>query len=212
MEQNKPSGKSPKRGRGRPRAYEPDTALAKAMDTFWQGGFSATSLDQLSDATGMNRPSLYHAFGDKQALYLKALERYAARSRAFIAEAFARAQPLREALMEVYAGAIESYVRGEPGQRGCFSINTAATESMTQPAVRAAFARGTRDLDEAFERRIEAAIRHGELPVGTDAKMLGRLATSVIHTLALRARAGEPRKALLTTARAGVNLICGTAG
>src|ERR1044071_6181888 len=65
-----------KRPRGRPRAYEPDVALARALDAFWEGGYSGTSLDQLVEATGMNRPSLYAAFGDKQALYLKALRSY----------------------------------------------------------------------------------------------------------------------------------------
>jgi AcrR family transcriptional regulator len=60
----------PLRPRGRPRAYDPDVALAQAMDTFWHAGYAGTSLDDLSAATGMNRPSLYAAFGDKRALYL----------------------------------------------------------------------------------------------------------------------------------------------
>src|SRR5262245_55977315 len=62
--------------RGRPRAYDPETALQNAIDVFWQTGYSGTSLDDLSAATGMNRPSLYAAFGDKRALYLKALDHY----------------------------------------------------------------------------------------------------------------------------------------
>ena len=55
--------------RGRPRAYDPETALSQAMAVFWDAGYAATSLDDLSAATGMNRPSLYGAFGDKHALY-----------------------------------------------------------------------------------------------------------------------------------------------
>ena len=64
------------RGRGRPRAFEPETALAQAMDVFWSDGFAATSLDDISAATGLNRPSLYGAFGDKRALYLQAYGQY----------------------------------------------------------------------------------------------------------------------------------------
>ena len=60
--------------RGRPRAYDPERALAQATAAFWDAGYSATSLDDLSAATGMNRPSLYGAFGDKHALYLKAID------------------------------------------------------------------------------------------------------------------------------------------
>src|ERR1700681_4918141 len=68
--------------RGRPRAYDPEVALAKARNAFWQTGYAATSLDDLSEATGMNRPSLYAAFGDKRDLYLKTLAYYRNQSRA----------------------------------------------------------------------------------------------------------------------------------
>src|SRR5215471_1336145 len=71
----------PKR-RGRPRAYEPDVALGKALDLFRTAGFAATSLDDLSAATGMNRPSLYGAFGDKRELYIKSYRRYREGARA----------------------------------------------------------------------------------------------------------------------------------
>ncbi len=71
----------PKR-RGRPRAYQPEIALGKALDLFRKDGFAATSLDDLSAATGMNRPSLYGAFGDKRELYLKSYRRYRADARA----------------------------------------------------------------------------------------------------------------------------------
>ena len=71
----------PKR-RGRPRAYDPQAALARAAETFWKAGYAGTSLDDLVAATGMNRPSLYAAFGDKRDLYLKTLEHYRDEGRA----------------------------------------------------------------------------------------------------------------------------------
>src|SRR5262245_51908704 len=67
---------APPKKRGRPRAFEPETALARALDTFRDGGFAATSLDDLSAAMGINRPSLYGTFGDKRDLFLKAYARY----------------------------------------------------------------------------------------------------------------------------------------
>ncbi|MBV8701690.1 MAG: TetR/AcrR family transcriptional regulator, partial [Bradyrhizobium sp.] len=88
---------SPKR-RGRPRAYEPDVALGKALDLFRKGGFAATSLDDLSSATGMNRPSLYGAFGDKRELYIKSYQRYRDDARAAMIDIFRNEQPLRERL------------------------------------------------------------------------------------------------------------------
>src|SRR5260370_5408388 len=92
--------KSPAR-RGRPRAYDPDSALARAVDAFWDAGFAATSLDDLTAATGMNRPSLYGAFGDKQALYRKALDLYRARTQQAIAKTPGGGKPLRLALRTV---------------------------------------------------------------------------------------------------------------
>jgi TetR/AcrR family transcriptional regulator, copper-responsive repressor len=85
---------APKR-RGRPRAYEPDVALGKALDLFRKGGFAATSLDDLSAATGMNRPSLYGAFGDKRELYIKSYARYRTDARAAMIEIFRGEIPIR---------------------------------------------------------------------------------------------------------------------
>src|SRR4051812_36374931 len=65
-----PSGRSPGRPRGRPRGFDPEAALGQARDVFWDAGFAASSLDELSAAMEMNRPSVYAAFGDKETLYL----------------------------------------------------------------------------------------------------------------------------------------------
>src|ERR1700759_14188 len=88
---------APKR-RGRPRAYEPDIALGKALALFRTAGFAATSLDDLSRATGINRPSLYGAFGDKRELYIKSYRRYRDNARAAMVDIFRAELPLRERL------------------------------------------------------------------------------------------------------------------
>src|SRR4051812_23755127 len=98
--------------RGRPRAYDHDIALAQAMAVFWDAGYAATSLDELSAATGMNRPSLYGAFGDKRALYRQAIAQYRATARAGLAAALTREAPLREALGRVYKAALGIYLGG----------------------------------------------------------------------------------------------------
>src|SRR5258708_25341657 len=97
-----PAGGIPPKRRGRPRAYEPDVALARAMDVFWRDGFAATSLDTISAATGMNRPSLYASFGDKRDIYVKAYQRYRARARARLAEIFTSQLPLHLQLRPIY--------------------------------------------------------------------------------------------------------------
>src|SRR5262249_42045856 len=139
--------------RGRPRAYDPDEALARAMGAFWDAGYAGTSLDDLSAATGMNRPSLYAAFGDKHALYQKALERYRAGGRAAMKAALADDQPLRAALRRAYDMAIGIYLSGEAGARGCFIIGTAVTQAVADPEVRAALAGTLEEIDAAFAAR-----------------------------------------------------------
>jgi AcrR family transcriptional regulator len=201
--------KSEGKRRGRPRAYDPDKALRRAMETFWERGYAATSLDDLSAAMGMNRPSLYAAFGDKRALYLKALESYIAASRAGLDVALSVERPLREALRRVYASALSVYLAGANAARGCLLIGTAATESVSDPEVRALMANSVRSLDEAFEARIRFAQERGEVPKIADPAALAKLASAVLHTLAIRSRAGAPRAALEATAEAGVDLICG---
>jgi len=85
----------PKKSRGRPRAYDPEQALEAAMRTFWKSGYSGTSLDDLCAAMQMNRPSLYAGFGDKQHLYLQAMQRFQAHARQHLSEALAPAWPSR---------------------------------------------------------------------------------------------------------------------
>src|SRR5882724_2877881 len=80
--------------RGRPRSYDPDTALAQAMAAFWNAGYTGTSLDDITAGTGMNRPSLYGAFGDKRALYLHTLERYRVAGRTAMREVLGGDKPL----------------------------------------------------------------------------------------------------------------------
>src|SRR3979409_1316300 len=95
----------PKR-RGRPRADRPECALARCLAGFWKEGFAATSLDDLSAATGMNRPSLYGAFGDKRELYIKSYQRYRADAREAMIDIFRGELPIRKRLERIYAVAL----------------------------------------------------------------------------------------------------------
>src|SRR5690348_18416902 len=99
----------PPKRRGRPRAYQPEVALGKALDLFRKDGFAATSLDDLSAATGMNRPSLYGAFGDKRELFIKSYQRYRDDARAAMIDIFRGELPIRERLARVYAIALDIY-------------------------------------------------------------------------------------------------------
>jgi AcrR family transcriptional regulator len=207
MVQNK--DEEPRR-RGRPRAYDPQAALQQATDRFWRSGYSSTSLDEICAATGMNRPSLYAAFGDKHTLYLKALERYWQFSLVTMREALADGdQTLAEALMRAYDGQLSIYFSDDGLPRGCFAVGTATTEAVEDPEIRSALAEGLRMLDADFEARLRMARDRGELKDDADPAALAVLASATLHTIAIRARAGVPRTELREIARKAAGVICG---
>ena len=127
----RPQEEPPARRRGRPRQYDPERALANAAQAFWKYGYAATSLDDLVAATGMNRPSLYAAFGDKRDLYLKTLDRYQQRSRAIGQQIIADNPRLRVFLRRFYDAALDIYLAGGDEARGCYSISTAPAQATT---------------------------------------------------------------------------------
>lgn len=200
--------KTAKRSRGRPRSYEPEAALAGATDAFWDLGFSGSSLETLSRAMAMNRPSVYGAFGDKHALYMRTLARYRELSRSVMKEALADDVPFAQALRRVYGRAIDIYLSGERGARGCFLIGTAATESVHDRKIRASYAAGLHELDDQLEVRIANAVAKGELKGDIAPRVLARVAGGLMNALAVRARAGDSRADLEAIADAGVRLVC----
>jgi AcrR family transcriptional regulator len=195
-------------GRGRPRAYDPDIALGQALGAFWGAGYAATSLDDLSAATGMNRPSLYAAFGDKRALYRATLARYRAIARAAVQAATAEDRPLRDTLRRLYDAALTIYFSGAGDPRGCFLIGTAVTEAALDPALRGLLLDSLREIDAAFEARLRLAQARGELARAAKPALLARLASALLYFLAVRSRAGEPRAALTATVEGALDLIC----
>src|SRR4051812_33335881 len=198
---------APVKRRGRPRAYQPEIALGKALDLFRSEGFAATSLDQLSAATGMNRPSLYGAFGDKRELYIKSYQRYREDARAAMVEIFRAEMPIRKRLERIYAVALDIYLSGDAGPRGCFTVMTAASEAVADPQIRAMVQEGFIELDKAFAACFRIAKQNGELPVSADPVVLAQLASATIHTIAIRARAQVPRKELEAIVKGAIELM-----
>ncbi len=195
------------KGRGRPRSFDPDRALKDALGAFWRAGYSATSLDDLVAATGLHRPSLYGAFGDKQAIYLKALEHYWARSMVQLAEILSGKRPLADELRALYELALDSYIPAKGPPRGCFAVGTAVTEAVEDKAIRAELHRGLGAVDQAFADRLRLAHEQGEIPPSADWQGLSQLAVSTLLSLAIRARGGARREDLAGLVRHAVAII-----
>src|SRR5271156_5798380 len=197
------------RRRGRPRAFEPETALTQAMDVFWKDGYSATSLDDISAATGLNRPSLYGPFGDKRALYLQAYRQYRKHMNESFAPLFAASEPLRTKLRRILTACLDLYLSGPNGPRGCFTVLSAASEAIADPDLHGLVGEAIDGTDRAFGRMFADAREAGELPEDADPRRLARMATATLHTLSIRARARIPRAEILPIVDDAVTTICG---
>ena len=182
--------------RGRPRAYNPAEALKAARDVFWLKGYAATSLDDIVAATGMNRPSLYAAFGDKEAIYLAALKMQGGALVASIAGAVALDLKLKAFLDLFFKACIDSYLTGAAGPRGCFLVGTALTESLAKGDVGAIVRETFERCDDLLETRFKRAKKEGDLPKTADARALALLVSSTMHELAMYARSGASRASL----------------
>ena len=203
-----PSAEPPKR-RGRPRAFDSGVALKQAQDAFRDTGFSATSLDDLSAAMGINRPSLYGAFGDKRELFIAAYQQYRSDMAELFAPAFDPKLTLRASLRRIFDIAIGVYVSGLNGPRGCFSVMTAASEAMADDDIRDLVQKAMIGTDRLLAERCRLAKARGEIAADADCDALARLASAALQSIALRARARLPRAELETLARGAVDLIAG---
>jgi AcrR family transcriptional regulator len=139
----------------RPRSFDPDEALDLARDVFWQQGFQGTSLDDITAATGLAKPSLYAAFGDKNALFVKILERYHARIVAQAERIINDGPSARDAIHRWLTGFVP-FCSGVKGKRGCLSINAAADGAAEQKEVRKRIEGFNRKLEELLRDRLRA--------------------------------------------------------
>lgn len=193
---------------GRPRAYDPQLALDAALDVFWRTGFAATSLDDLTQATGMNRPSIYAAFGDKHALYLQAMKHYHDKTRVLVDAAFNNRQPIRVCMHEAYKRALDMYYANMKTPLGCFMMCTVVPDVTGDAELRDLLMSGLQLYDDGWRGRIERAQKEGEISKRMSADSLAKIASGALYYMAIRSRAGEPRETLERLASDTIELIC----
>lgn len=197
-----------KRPRGRPRKFDEAAVLEAAAHVFWEKGFSGTSIDDLAAAMGMNRPSIYGAFGDKEAIYRRTLERFCDSMQEAMAKSLFAEPEIRKALVAFYRAALTVYLGG-PKPLGCMVMSTAVCAAPSHPDVQSDLKLVLETIDDSFRSRFDAAIDAGQLPPDIDSTMRARIAQGVLHSLSVRARAGESRKRLNALIESSVDLLVG---
>ena len=194
--------------RGRPRQFDEEAALTAAMLVFWQKGLSATSLDDLAGAMQMNRPSIYNAFGNKDALYRRALASFCGRLEDNLTDTLGDGSSARDGITAFLYRAIDVYCAGETAL-GCLMICTAPTEAVVHEEVRQDLRGLISRLDHDLSQKLNQSVINGEIDAATDPLLTAKLLQATLHTLAVRARAGESRTALRRLARYAVERLLG---
>lgn len=184
---------------GRPRTFEPDDALEAALALFWRKGFDGTSYADLVAATGVERPALYSAFGNKDALFLRALAHYDAHYAGYVQEALQ--QDTACAVAERFLlGAVALNTR-YPDRLGCLGITGAlAASDASDVAMQALIDWRARGL-AALQARFEKARDEGDLPAHEDSHALASYLLAVAHGVAVQAKAGFSKETLEKVAR-----------
>jgi AcrR family transcriptional regulator len=185
---------------GRPRSFDADAALDRALRVFWRKGYEGASLPDLTKAMRINRPSLYAAFGNKEDLFRKVVDRYDSGPAVYTREALER-PTAREVVERLLEGAVDLLTDPRnPG--GCLMVQGALAAGKGGEAVRRELAGRRAAGVVALRRRFRRAIAEGDLPDDADAAVLARFVATALHGMAVQAASGaapqeQPRVAAM---------------
>ncbi len=176
---------------GRPREFDTDKALDRALKVFWRRGYEGASLPELTKAMRISRPSLYAAFGNKEALFRQAIDRYVAGPGAAVRDALS--EPTARAVVErVFRAGVEMLTDSR-NPRGCFLVQGALACGDTADCLRREMAKRRDEFVIALRERFERAIAEGDLTSDADPGDLARFVATVLHGMSVQATTGARR-------------------
>jgi AcrR family transcriptional regulator len=180
---------------GRPRSFDAERALEKALKVFWRKGYEGASVDDLTAAMGISRPSLYAAFGNKDSLFRKAVSLYEAEHATRIREALAEPD-VRVAIEKLLAGNIKVYTDPR-NPRGCFIVQGALACGEAADELKQGMTECRLVFTSLLRKRITQAIHDGQIAAGANASDLARYIAAASHGIAVQAADGASRAELL---------------
>lgn len=182
------------RTRGRPREFDPDQALAKALRVFWQHGYEGASMSELTEAMGITKPSLYACFGNKEALFKKALDLYEREKLCYVGTAL-EAPTARGVAERLLDGALNAHC-GSSDPQGCLGVISMAACTTEAASIRQEVLARRASSEAALAARFERAKAEGDLPDSVRPGALAQYLTTVMQGIALKAQAGARREDL----------------
>lgn len=188
------------KGLGRPRAFDPDEALERAMIFFWRHGYEGASLSGLTKAMGISTTSMYATFGNKEQLFRQALRRYDDHPEGYLETAL-RQPTVRGVATVLLEGTVHGTTRPDM-PHGCLGVQSALVTSEGGEHVKELLAERRRRIDARLTERFERASAEGDLPVGTSPALLARFLSMTISGIAVQAASGVSRDELQAMADA----------
>lgn len=181
-------------GVARPRKFDENTAIERAMQAFWTSGYEGTSTEQLCAATGLGRSSIYNTFASKHELFCKALQRYTETTAEARTEVLNTAAPLRQRVRRLFGSIIDEEFAHN--RRGCLAVNTVIEFGQADPEIAAIIKRDTARFVDQLRAVFEQGQRDGEIERGRDPVALARFVHTTIGGLRVQARRGADRATL----------------
>jgi TetR/AcrR family transcriptional regulator, transcriptional repressor for nem operon len=190
----------------RPKEFNPQTALDKAMELFWHKGYEATSIEDLLTHMDINRGSLYETFGDKQQLFLAVMDRYCSGMRADRLKLLDQPGPSLEAIRRFIRGMLQMAL-ADPSRKGCLIANTAMELAPHEKEIGERVASALGSLEEAYYTVLIRAKNQGELRKDQDPRALARYLTTMMQGVIVMYKAGTPAEALREIVETGLSVL-----
>ncbi|WP_414463858.1 TetR/AcrR family transcriptional regulator [Hyphomicrobium sp. DY-1] len=185
--------------KGRPREFDVEKALDKALHVFWQHGYEGASLSDLTEAMGISRPSLYAAFGNKEELFRRALDRYAEKGPGAV-QSEALAEPTSRKVVEHLLHSVVMSLTDPCNPAGCLAVQGALTCSSAAESIKQELCKRRSEAEENLRCRFEKAKAEGDLGADSDPAALARYVSTVTQGMSVQASGGASRNELLAVA------------
>lgn len=181
--------------RGRPLAFNQDEALNEALRVFWSHGYEGTSMAELTEALGINKPSIYAAFGNKEELFRKALARYTSGPAAFVREAMK--EPTARQVVEKFLLLAVDFFSDRSTPNGCMIVQAALTGGRGSSAIQQELIAYRKNLEACLNERFELAKSQGDLPAQLNTKHLAKYIATIHQGMSVQATSGATKEELL---------------
>lgn len=190
----------------RTKQFDETEVLEKALEVFWRQGFNGTSMQDLVDAMGINRASLYDTFGNKEELFDRVFREYRESSKQRIRDFLYAQHSVREGILALFEQTIDQAIR-DPQAKGCFVVNTTTELAAGNQDLCATLSQNRADLELLFLDYLHLGVEYGQLHPGKDLQTIASLLFTLYNGIMVLVKVNPDKERLMATVRAGLEVL-----